>query len=153
MFSTLLVEDDACYRQALSDILISYFPLIDVDEAVDGEEALCKVEYRRPHLIFMDVQLPGVDGLEVTRKIKQVYHDIVIVILTGFDLPEYRQQACRNGADCFLFKEDDACTDAILARVEKEIARDRATTGSGRCSARPATSTRSRHNRFREYPH
>ena len=141
MFSTLLVEDDACYRQALSDILITYFPLIDVDEAVDGEEALSKVEYRRPHLIFMDVQLPGVDGLEVTRKIKQVYNDIVIVILTSIDLPEYRQQACRNGADCFLFKEDDACMDAILARVEKEMARSRAT-GSGRRPARPATLAR-----------
>jgi CheY-like chemotaxis protein len=126
MFSMLLVEDNVSYRQALSDILITYFPLIDVDEAGDGEAALSRVEYRRPHLIFMDVQLPGVDGLEVTKKIKQVYNDIVIVILTSYDLPEYRQQAFQNGADCFLLKEDDTCMDDILARVEKEIARDHA---------------------------
>lgn len=147
MFSMLLVEDDACFRQALSDILITYFPLIDVDEAGDGEEALSKVEYRRPHLIFMDVQLPGVDGLEVTRKIKQVYSDIVIVILTSFDLPEYRQQAFLNGADCFLVKEDDTCMDDILAQIEKKIARDHAT-GSRHRSARPATQTRNSHHRF-----
>jgi len=126
MFSMLLVEVDARFRQALSDILITYFPLIDVDEAGDGEEALSKVEYRRPQLIFMDVKLPGVDGLEVTRKIKQVYSDIVIVILTSFDLPEYRQQAFLNGADCFLVKEDDTCMDDILAQIEKKIARDQA---------------------------
>lgn len=122
MFNMLLVEDDVYFRQALSDTLISYFPLIDVDEAGDGEEALSKVEYRRPHLIFMDVHLPGVNGLEVTKKIKRVYTDIVIVILTSYDLPEHRQQAFRNGADCFLVKEDDTCMDDILARVERGIA-------------------------------
>jgi len=124
MFNMLLVEDDPCFRQALSDTLISYFPLIDVDEAGNGEEALSKVEYRRPHLIFMDIQLPGVNGLEVTKKIKRVYTDIVIVILTSYDLPEHRQQAYRNGADCFLVKEDDTCMDDILARVERGIARE-----------------------------
>lgn len=123
MFNTLLVEDNVSFRQALSDTLISYFPSIDVDEAGDGEEALSKVEYQRPDLIFMDVQLPGENGLEVTKKIKRVYSDIVIVILTSYGLPEYRQQALRNGADCFLLKEDDSCIDDILARVEKEIAR------------------------------
>ena len=123
MFNTLLVEDNVSFRQALSDTLISYFPSIDVDEAGDGEEALSKVEYQRPDLIFMDVQLPGENGLEVTRKKKRVYSDIVIVILTSHGLPEYRQQALRNGADCFLLKEDDSCIDDILARVEREIAR------------------------------
>jgi CheY-like chemotaxis protein len=123
MFNTLLVEDNVCYRQALSDVLLSYFPLLNVEEAGDGEEALSKVEYRRPQLIFMDIQLPGENGLGVTRKIKQVYDDIEIVILTTNDLPEYRQQAFRNGADDFLSKGDDACMENILARVEDAMAR------------------------------
>lgn len=123
MFNTLLVEDNASFRQALSDVLLSYFPLIEVDEAGDGEQALSKVEYQRPHLIFMDILLPGESGLEVTRKIKRVYEGIVIVILTSHDLPEYRQQAFRNGADCFLSKEAGSCMDEILALVEGEIAR------------------------------
>ena len=86
-------------------------------------EALSKGEYRRPDLIFMDVQLPGENGLEITRKIKRVYSDIVVVILTSYGLLEHRQQAFQNGADCFLIKEDDTCMDNILARVEREIAR------------------------------
>jgi CheY-like chemotaxis protein len=118
MFNTLLVEDNVSFRHSLSDILLSYFPLIDVDEAGDGEEALGKVEYLRPDLIFMDIQLPGENGLEVTKKIKLVYDDIVIVILTSYGLPEYRQQAFHNGADCFLSKGDDTCMEDILARVE-----------------------------------
>lgn len=123
MFNTLLVEDNVGYRQALSDVLLSYFPSINVEEAADGEEALSKVEYRRPHLIFMDIQLPGENGLGVTKKIKRVYDDIVIIILTTNDQPEYRQRAFRNGADYFISKGDDACMENILARVEGAMAR------------------------------
>jgi DNA-binding NarL/FixJ family response regulator len=125
MFNTLLVEDNVDFRQALSDVLFSYFPMIGVDEAGDGEEALSKVEYQRPNLIFMDVQLPGESGLEITKKIKLVYDDIVIVILTIHDLPEYRQEAFRNGADCFLSKGDNFFMEDMLARVEGVMARER----------------------------
>ena len=124
MFNTLLVEDNVGFRQALSDVLLSYFPSISVDEASDVEEALSKVEYRRPNLIFIDIQLPGENGLGITRKIKQVYDDIVIVILTTNDLPEYRQQAFRNGADYFLSKGDDSCMENILARVEGAMVKE-----------------------------
>jgi len=123
MFHALLVEDNTVFRNSLSDILLSYFPLIGVDEAADGGEALSKVEYLRPDIVFMDIQLPGENGLEVTRKIKLVYDYIVIVILTSYDLPEYRQQAFRNGADCFLSKGDDSCIEDILARIEGTMSR------------------------------
>ena len=125
MFNTLIVEDNVNFRQALSDVLLSYFPLIVIDEAGDGDEALRKVEYLRPDLIFMDIQLPGENGLEITRQIKRVYTDMVIVILTSCGQPEYRQQAFLNGADCFLSKGDDSCMEDILARVEGTIARKR----------------------------
>jgi len=123
MFNTLLVEDNVSYRQTLADVLLVHFPLIGVDEAGDGRESLSKVEYLRPDLIFMDIQLPGENGLNVTREIKRVYDDIVIVILTGSDLPEYRQQAFHNGADYFLSKGDDCCLENILARVDVALAR------------------------------
>lgn len=123
MFNTLLVEDNVSYRQTLADVLLVHFPFIGVDEAGDGNEALSKVGYLRPDLIFMDIQLPGENGLDVTREIKRTYGDIVIVILTGSDLPEYRNQAFRNGADYFLSKADDRCLENILARVDVTLAR------------------------------
>ena len=123
MFNTLLVEDNASYRQTLSDALLLHFPLIGVDEAGDGREALSKVEYRRPDLIFMDIQLPGKNGLDVTKEIKRVYNEIVIVILTSNGLPEYRQLAYKNGADYFLSKEDHFCMENILTRVDVALAR------------------------------
>jgi DNA-binding response OmpR family regulator len=124
MFNTLLVEGNVRYRQTLSDVLHLYFPLISVDEAGDGKEALSKVEYLRPDLIFMDTQLPGVNGLDVTKEIKRVYNKIVIVILTSNDLPENRLQAFQNGADYFLSKEDDFSMENILARVDAALSRE-----------------------------
>lgn len=118
MFNTLLVEDNVTYRQTLADILLWHFPLIGVDEANDGLEALRKVEYRRPDLIFMDIHLPGENGLNVTKEIKRIYEGIVIVILSNNNQPEYRQQAFRHGADYFISKEDDTCLEKILARVD-----------------------------------
>lgn len=123
MFNTLLVEDNVSYRQTLADVLLLHFPSIGVDEAGDGNEALSKVEYLRPDLIFMDIQLPGGNGLDVTREIKRIYGDIVIVILSGSDLPEYRKQAFSSGADYFLSKADDCCLENILARVDVALAR------------------------------
>jgi len=123
MFNTLLVEDNVSYRQTLSDALLLHFPLIGVDEACDGIEALSKVEYRRPDLIFMDIQLPGANGLEITKEIKRVYNEIVIVILSSNGLQECRQQAYRNGADYFISKEDAYCMESILTRVDVALAR------------------------------
>ncbi|GAH05322.1 unnamed protein product [marine sediment metagenome] len=117
MFNTLLVEDNVSYRQTLSDVLHLHFPLISVDEAGDGKEALNKVEYRRPDLIIMDTQLPGENGLYITKEIKRVYNGIVVVILTSNCLPEHRQQAFQSGADYFISKEDDFWMENILARV------------------------------------
>ena len=117
MFNTLLVDDNSSYRQTLSDVLHLHFPLISVEEAGDGREALSMVEYRRPDLIFMDTRLPGESGLSITKEIKRIYHGIVVVILTSNCQPENRQQAFQSGADYFLSKEDDFCMNKILARV------------------------------------
>jgi DNA-binding NarL/FixJ family response regulator len=80
------------------------FPTIATDEAADGAEALQKVDSFLPDLIFMDIQLPGQNGLELIRKIKAIYPNKIIFILTQHDTPEYRKAAFQSGADCFLIK-------------------------------------------------
>ena len=98
-------------------MLSERFPAMGVEEAEDGEEALEKIEAAVPHLVFMDIKLPGENGLEVTRKIKARYAEIRVVILTSFDLPEYREAAKQHGADYFLSKEASTRED-ILTLVE-----------------------------------
>ena len=118
MVYALLVDSSVSFRQALSDVLLVYFPSISVEETGNVTEALSKVECLRPNIIFMDIQLPGENGLEFIKEIKQVYNDIVIAILTTNNLPEHRQQAFENGANHYIKKGDDSSMEEILALIE-----------------------------------
>jgi len=119
----LLVDDDVSFRQALSDILLVYFPMIDVDETGDEVGALSKVECLRPNIVFIDGCVSGGNGLELIKEIKRMCGDIVVVILTKNNQPEYRQEAFFKGADYYISKEDDSCMEDILVRIEETMAR------------------------------
>lgn len=112
----LLVEDSTLFRQLFKETLHDRFPSVEIHEAVNGEEALRKVEMLRPNLVFMDIRLPGENGLELTKKVKARYPEIIVIILTGYDLPEYRQ-ASSQYADYF-FPKDSSTTENIFTLVE-----------------------------------
>jgi len=101
----LIVEDNALFLQFLKETLRSRFPSIDILEAANGEEAMQKIKTLPPDAIFMDLRLPGENGLKLTKKIKAKYPDIIVVIITNYDLPEYREAAYQCGADHFLSKD------------------------------------------------
>ena len=100
----LIVEDNLLFRRALMERLQARFPSAIIDEAGDGSEALRKVDILFPGIVFMDIRLPGVGGLQLTRRIKRDYPDIQVVILTDYDLPEYREAAFQYGANWFIAK-------------------------------------------------
>ena len=105
MLKVLIVEDNRNFREAFKKSLGDYFPSMVIEEAGSGEEALQKAYGISPHLIFMDIRLPGMNGLKVTKKIKKDCPGITIAILTDYDLPEYRQAALQYGADRFFVKD------------------------------------------------
>lgn len=100
----LIVEDNATFRKAFREVLCRLFKTGIVEEAVDGAQALSKVGNFCPDLVFMDIRLPGENGLELTRKIKTSHPHIAIVVFTEYDLPEYRAAAFESGADDFVVK-------------------------------------------------
>ena len=104
MPKVLLIDDDMNYRKLIKETLCLSLPSLSVNEAGDGEEALQKIEASPPDIIFMDIRLPGENGLVLTKKIKKKYPDVDIAILTSYDLPEYQEVANKNGAKYFLLK-------------------------------------------------
>ena len=116
MFKTLIVEDSSTFRQMLKEILQSRFPAMEIEEEPDGSELFSKLDAFHPDIVFMDVRLPGENGIELTKKIKTDYPDIIVVILTSYDLPEYRQAALQSKADHFVTK--DSPTQIFLSLVE-----------------------------------
>jgi DNA-binding NarL/FixJ family response regulator len=77
-----------------------------VGEAGDGLEAVDAVRRTRPDVVLMDIRMPGLDGLEATRRILATDPDTRILILTTFDLDEYVFEALRVGASGFVLKDD-----------------------------------------------
>ena len=88
-----------------------------VDDVGSGEEALERMESLRPDLMFVDIRLPGQNGLELTRQIRKGDTEVTIVILTNYDLPEFREAAYRYGVNYF-FSKSASTMEEIVAAVE-----------------------------------
>lgn len=103
-FKTLIVEDSPFFRQTILEILRNQFPSMILEEAADGKTALTKIEDSLPDLVFMDIKLPGDNGLHLTEHIKKKFPRVIVVILTSYDWPEYREAAFKFGANYFIMK-------------------------------------------------
>jgi DNA-binding NarL/FixJ family response regulator len=85
----LIVEDSPLFRQVLREGLCSRFPFIDVLEAGDVPTGLRIAREHAPDLAFIDIRLPGGNGLELTAKIKDEIPGITVIVCTSHDLPEF----------------------------------------------------------------
>ena len=122
MFKTLLVEDSVPFRQLLKENLHDRFRSMTIEEAANGIEAMQKIDSFCPDLIFMDIRLPGESGLDLTKKIKSQCPSIKIIIMTSYDLPEYRETAQKYGADHFITKGSSTWEE--IATLVKSISSD-----------------------------
>jgi len=105
----LLADDQALVRAGFRALLDAQPDIEVVDEAPDGEAAIAAAQALLPDVVLMDIRMPGVDGLEATRRIAadERLAGVHIVILTTFDLDEYVFEALRVGASGFLVKDTE----------------------------------------------
>jgi len=87
--------------------------LFGIEEASDGHEGLRKTKISHPNLVFIEIHLPMESGLDIARAIKAVHPDIIIVILTSYDSPEYHNAAQELGIDRVVPKDDWTGEDMI----------------------------------------
>jgi two-component system, NarL family, response regulator DegU len=104
--SVLLVDDDAGFRRALRRLSESEKDCQLVGEAENGEEAVRLEQELRPEIIFMDISMPKLNGLEATRRIKARRPEVKIIILTIHEEEAYRKAATECGADGFVLKKN-----------------------------------------------
>ena len=111
----LIADDQVKTRRGLK-ALLRFAPFIDmIWEAQDGEAAMKVVSEVKPDVVLMDIQMPVMDGLEATRRIKENWPEVKVIILTMY--PYYEKKAMAAGADCFLVKGDKthSIQDVILS--------------------------------------
>jgi DNA-binding NarL/FixJ family response regulator len=101
----LLVDDQKLVRYGFSLVLGAEPTLSVVGEADDGEGAVRQAVRLRPDVVLMDVRMPGIGGIEATRRITALVPDTRVLVLTTFDLDEYAFGALTAGASGFLLKD------------------------------------------------
>ena len=113
----LIADDQALVRAGFRMILEAQPDIAVVGEAADGEAAVRAARRTRPDVVLMDVRMPGVDGLEATRRLLDGTPGAAprVVILTTFDLDEYVYAALQAGASGFLLK--DVTPEQLVAAV------------------------------------
>lgn len=116
--AVLIADDQALVRAGFRSILDAQPGLRVVGEAANGLEAIDLVRRHRPNVVLMDIEMPGVNGLEATRRIvaeAPPEHPVAVLMLTTFDLDAYVYDALRAGASGFLLK--DVLPEELIAAV------------------------------------
>ena len=116
MIKILIVDDSAVVRDGLRGILSPYAEFKIVGEAIDGLDAIDKAGNLRPDVISIDAQMPGTDGVEATRRIKERFPEMKVLFLTVHT--SYIEEALAAGADGYLLKD---CGREELFRAIREI--------------------------------
>ena len=103
----VLIVDDQPYFRITTKLLLRQIPGVgQISEAFDGRDALNFIQQHQPDLIVMDIRMPGIDGIEVTRRIKKNYPHIEIIALSYTDF--FAEEALAAGADKFVLKTGDS---------------------------------------------
>ena len=112
----LIADDQRPVREGLRSLLALSPQVEVVGEAVDGQHALHLVAECHPDVVLMDIQMPVMDGLEATQRIKSQWPEVRVIVLTIY--ARHRARALAAGADVFLLKGcmSEALQEAILAR-------------------------------------
>jgi len=123
MIRVLLADDQELVRSGFRLILDLAEGIEVVGEAGDGQQAVRLAKELRPDVVLMDVRMPGLDGIEATRRLGQAGVEARVLVLTTFDLDEYVYAAVRAGASGFLLK--DAPREQLVTAV-RTVARGEA---------------------------
>jgi len=127
MYTYIIVDDEAFIRKGLMKKIDSYrsSPLQCIGEADNGLDALELVSANNPHIIFTDMRMPGMDGKQLMRNIREQYPDIKMIVISGYSDFEYMQEAISSKAVHYLLKpfsreEIHDALDKAVAQLQAE---------------------------------
>ena len=121
MIKVLIADDQELIRESLKIVLGANEDMEVTGIAENGEQVLSEIKKEKPNVILMDIRMPGIDGVECTRLVKEKYPDIYIIVLTTFDDDEYifgalkwlslkrnfHEESCGGNSDSCEWKGND----------------------------------------------
>jgi DNA-binding NarL/FixJ family response regulator len=113
----LIADDLERVREGLRTMLELVDDLVCVGQASDGQQAIQLTAQLGPDIVLMDLEMPDMDGLEATRRIKEAHPQVGVVMLTIHEDAGHREQAARAGVDAFVAK--GAAFETLLAAIRQ----------------------------------
>jgi two-component system, NarL family, nitrate/nitrite response regulator NarL len=104
--SVLVVDDHPGFRRSVIHLLKSVAGLRVVGEADNSSNALALACASQPHLVILDVRMPGANGLSIIPQLKASVPNVLVIVLTLWDISHYREAARTSGADAFVVKDE-----------------------------------------------
>lgn len=117
--TVLVVDDSPIFRDGLHRALDLVEDIKIVGISSSGEQALRQTQQLQPHVVLLDVNLPGINGLQVTRRLKADHHKVGVIIITGYHDTEQVIHAIRTGASAYCAKDIHA---AKLISIIRDVA-------------------------------
>ena len=120
--TVVIADDQTLFRSGLARLLQEDPRVRVIGEAADGAEAVALAVERQPDVVLMDVRMPGVDGIEATRRIAEAAPGVRVLVLSTLDADNHVIQALRAGASGYVLKDSrpEAIVSSLLAVVEGE---------------------------------
>jgi DNA-binding NarL/FixJ family response regulator len=103
----VIADDSSIMRERIKSQARQFEEVTVVGEAVNGRMALEMIMQLAPDLVFLDLQMPEMGGIEVLRKVKEAKLKTKVCILTNYSFPQYRTRCLAIGADFFLCKSEE----------------------------------------------
>jgi two-component system invasion response regulator UvrY len=117
MTRILVVDDHAIVRKGIGQILAETDDIIIAGEARNGQEALEKVRDNDYDLVLLDISMPGPDGLEILKQLKNQHPKLSVLMLSMYPEEQYAVRALRSGASGYLTKE--SAPEELIAAIRK----------------------------------
>jgi len=119
----LIVDDNRLFRKRLKVFLAEQPEIMVVGEALDGQTALSKARELEPDVVLMDIRMKHTNGFHATKKLKDELPWIKVIILSSYDLKEYREAAQATGASAYVVKKD--LFDDLLPAIQSAVQSNR----------------------------
>jgi YesN/AraC family two-component response regulator len=103
----VIADDSSLLRDRIKSLLNSLNNNPMIYEAANGAEALKIIREKEPDLVFLDIRMPDINGIEVLKKIRELKMKVKVCILTNYAYPIYKRKCFEAGADFFLRKTED----------------------------------------------
>ncbi|SCT06480.1 response regulator transcription factor [Staphylococcus caeli] len=119
MITIALAEDQTMLREAMVQLLNLNENLDVVASTGDGKEALALIKSEQPQVAILDIEMPGMTGLEILREVREGQFNVKVIIVTTFKRPGYFESAVANDVDAYVLKERSI--DELVGTIEKVL--------------------------------